>query len=265
MSEENLFGSTTPNAEGGSAPEQPVDPATTLLQSIRNEAGEPKYADVPTALKALEASQAYIPDLQSKLDAAAAKISELELKAAKAEGLEEAIQRLDPARQDTGGQPAQVGLDAEAAAKLFDSRLQEHEAAAVRKQNTETVTKSIADKFGEKAEEVFYSKGEELGLSRADLNNLAGTSPAAVLALFGEAKASAPAPTQGSLSFDTSPQDQGAQVGRRVGESVLSGATTFEVRDEFQSAKELAAKVNEMGMDMYDLSDPKAYRKFFGK
>ena len=158
--------------------------------------------------------------------------------------------------------PAPV-LDPEEQAKLFDRHLDAREQVAARTKNIDAVTSAMAEKFGEKAEEEFYKKGAELNLSQDELNNLAGTSPAAVLALFGTGSTK----TGADVSVGGQPYTPGQKkevVERNRGVSVLSGSTSHDVRAEYDKVKGLVSDLHAQGVSVADLTDPKLYRKYFG-
>jgi len=250
-------GDPTPN------PETATDPADLLAQ-IKNDRGEQKYADIPNAIKALAESQEFIPELTSKLDAKEAELEELRKELERRATVESTIESLKTARQDTEVNPPQ-GLDADAAKEIFESMLTKREQEAARTQHINAVTSALSEKFGDKAEELFYGKGEELGLSQAELNSLAGTSPALVMELFGgKAKGTSVDVSTGSVVIEPEPKEDSNIFSRNTGNSVLVGSTRQSLSAELDIAKKLVDKVHGDGLTMEELSDPKVYYKYFG-
>lgn len=167
------------------AVEPTVDPAVALLSTIKGEDGTQKYKDIPTALGALQHSQEYIKQLKQQLEEATQKASQ-------AVTMEQVLAELKaPATPPTASQglSPQPGLTATDVVKI----LQAQEAEKAAKANALKVAAKFKEVHGEKAEEVFYTKAAEMGLSRDAVNNLASTSPEAVFSMFGVKGEAAPA------------------------------------------------------------------------
>lgn len=260
--QDNIFGK--PNAGEGKPATVSDDALGTLLAGIKNEKGEQKYSDVSTALEALATSQIYIPELQTKLDDKDSVIAELREKLTKSSAVDEVLQKLQASHQgQEDDQPK--GLDAGEAAKLFESLLSKSEQQKARSENINSVTSTLQKTFGDNAEKEFYDKGKELGLDRQALNDLAGTSPAAVLALFGEKSTGTSVDvSRGSQDLSGQPQDKNKEMGRNQGKSVLMGSTARDVRAEHDIVKELVADLHDKGLSVEDLTDPKKFRQTFG-
>lgn len=184
MPNENIFGggdptpTNTPQTPEGKPAETPpaVDPFTPILEGIKGDDGLPKYRDVPTALNALQHSQEYIKQLKQQLDEATQKASQ-------AVTMEQVLETLK--KQGEGATPPTTptpqGLTAEDVLRLLNEKEMREKAKA----NTAVVAKKFKEVHGEKAEEFFYSKAAEMGLSRDSINQLASSSPAAVFSMFG--------------------------------------------------------------------------------
>ncbi len=265
--QDNIFGGTTP-AQAPAGNEQAPAPQPTFadkLSGITNEAGEQKYANVDTALDALANSQQYIPQLQTQLDAMAAENAALKHEVAKAQGFTEAMDSLQSQQQAPQvDQP--VGLDEAKAVELFENMVAKREQQATMDTNTGAVAKAMQEKYGDKAEEMFYGKAGELNMSRDAINSLAATSPSAVLALFGTKSDStgADVSAQTSIYIDPNAEKTEITLGSNKGTSVLNGATTADVRNEFQYNKELVQRIHSEGGTVDELSDPKMFQKYFG-
>lgn len=269
--QDNIFGGTTPTSEPQAAAEPaPVqaNPWADKLGGIRNEAGEQKYADVGTALDALNASQEYIPQLQGENAQLQAQLVEARQELAKHQGFTEAMQQLGTPQQSEPADPQPTGLSVEQAEQLFEQKFSERDRATARKSNLDNVISAMREKYGDKAEDVFYGRGEELGMSRQDLNSLAGTSPQAVLALYHTTTEARPtdvtdvsAKTSVYIDPDATPQE--VKLGRND-KSILMGSTAQDVRKEFQYNKELVQQIHKEGGSVEELTDPKMYFKYFG-
>ncbi len=166
------------------SPVTPTNDFSDLLGVVVNDKGEPKYGSVPEAIKGLAHSQAHISNLEQELATAREELT-------KRTSVDEAIQKLtqEQAPVDT---PSQA-FSQEDIAGLVEQQLRQREQATQVKTNTQTVVNTIQQKFGDKAEEAFYGKAKELGMTNEQFNNLAAQSPNAVLAFFN----TAPTPTSG--------------------------------------------------------------------
>lgn len=253
----------TGNQGGNSTPpnSQPND-ATTLLMSIKNENGEPKYKTVEEGLKALQHSQTFIEQLKREKATADAEAASLREKADKITELERTVQELikGNTNQSPGATTPQT-IDEASIAALVERTLTENQKKAVREQNLSNVVRTLEEKFGTEASEKFYSKAQELGLSKAEMNELAAKSPIAVVQLFGlnvNQKQSQAAPT--TSSFNTSVLDVSKNTDIKANpKSTLVGATTHEIMEESRAAKRMVDELHAQGKSVHDLTDPKVY------
>lgn len=190
MPNENIFGEATP-----SPPTTPtdtpagVDPVVSILSEIIGDDGQQKYKDVPTALNALKHSQEYIKQMKNQLEEATQKASQ----AVTMEQVLAAVNKPTEAPVTPTAPPA--GLTADDVVRI----LQEKEKTEKYKANAAKVAQRFKETHGEKAEEAFYGKAAEMGLTRESINQLAATSPEAVFSMFGMKgrPASAPATPNG--------------------------------------------------------------------
>lgn len=198
-----------------------------LLKGIKNEQGLPKYATLEDALKALQHSQAYIPEAKSQLTQQQEEIAKLRQELEQRANLEEVVSRLATQNQPAPkvDQPAGSGLDESAVMKLVQQQLEMNQAQASAQQNQQQVETALRAKFGEKAGEVVKQRASELGLTPQALGELSSKSPQAVLALFNTQGASGPKPTTSSVSIHSTHQ-QGSPVLERPAKSLLTGAST---------------------------------------
>ena len=175
----SLFDGSTqaPQEPAAPAAAPTIDPAASLLSTIVGEDGTQKYKDIPTALGALQHSQEYIKQLKQQLEEATQKTSQ-------AVTMEQILAELKaPVTPPTASQgpSTQSGLTATDVVKILQAQEQEK----IAKANALKVAAKFKEVHGEKAEEVFYTKAAEMGLSRDAVNNLASTSPEAVFSMFG--------------------------------------------------------------------------------
>lgn len=182
---------TTPNSEPNSL--------DALLANIKNENGEQKYKSLEDALKALDASQRYIPELKNQLTGAINEVEGLKTQVSKFSNIEETVQRLLAQDQNRGSDPPPVaGLDEQAVIKLVQQSLQSAKAADVAESNFKLVNEALVKKYGDKAVETVTSKAAELGTTPKALQELASQNPQLVLALFGSTTHSDPTMTHTS-------------------------------------------------------------------
>lgn len=260
---------TPPNPPAGSNPAnvQAPDPVATMLMSIKNENGEPKYKDLNTALQALQASQEYIPTLKAQLEAEKAEAQRLRVEAARLSTIEETVLALTQRQQEPPGTPP-VGLDEGKIAELVNRTLTAKEQQATSAANVQSVVSTLQSVFGTDAEKKFIEKAQEMGMSVQEMNTLAAKSPKAVLSMLGVTGQSAPKPntsaTQGTVNTSAFQPNPQTFVGRNT-KSMMVGATTQDLQMESKAANQMVEELHAQGLSVHDLSDPKVYNKYFGK
>lgn len=255
-------GETPPNNAPGNGANGLQDELATLLTSIKNERGEPKYKTVQDALNALKHSQDYIPQLKDKEQELQRKLDEALQKVSKLDTLEQTVLELTQ-KVSTSPQNPTAGLTEEQVAELVTRTLTRTQLASLQQTNLETVANTVKAKFGDKAEQVFYDKAKELGMSVAEFNALAAKTPKAVLKLVGiddsqQRQSTIP------VNFNTDgfqPQPN-SQLGRNTKPAII-GATSQDLREESANAAAMVEELAGMGMSVHDLTDPKVYNKFF--
>lgn len=264
---DNIFntGSTQNQNQGttGTVPNTQTNPLATLLNEIKNERGEPKYKSVEDALNALKHSQEYIPTLKQTKDELEARLQEVSAKAAKVEALELIVQELT----QKVGQPqqtTQAGITPEQVAELVTQTLTKTQLQAKEQENVTTVVTTLKNAYGDKAEEVFGKKAEELGLTIAEFNAMAKRTPQAVLQLVGVTpqKTTAVGAITSTVNTAGFQPKQDSMIGRNK-QSALLGATTHQLREEQANAAKMVEELNAQGLSVSDLTDPKVYFKLF--
>jgi hypothetical protein len=265
----NIFGNqsqVTPESNGGSNPPnvQNDQAITTMLAGIRNEHGEQKYRTLDDALKALKHSQEYIPQLTTKLAQQEAELLSAKSAASKVEEIERTLQALTQQKTEaiTNANP---GISAEQVADLVNQTLTRKQQETIAQSNITSVVANLQAVYGTEAEKVYNAKAQEFGMTVAELNALAAKTPAAVLNLIGVKKGQSPgSPVHGSLNAGGFAPKPNSKIGRN--ETIVSiGATSHELAQEWQNAREMRDELEASGMSIDDLTEPKNYYKYFGK
>lgn len=251
----NPGGTSTPTSS------QATD-AATLLSSIKNESGEPKYKTVEEGLKALQHSQSFIEQLKREKAEADAKLTTLQKEADKIAELERTVQELikGNGNQSPGATTPQT-IDEASIAAVVERHLTATQQKALRDQNVSTVVKTLQEKFGKDASEKFYSKAQELGMTKAEMNELAAKSPVAVIQLFGlnvNPGRNTSAPNTSSFNSSVLDSNKDTQI-KANPKSTLVGATTHEIMEESRAAKAMVEELHAQGKSVHDLTNPKVY------
>lgn len=197
-----------------------------LLNGIKNEQGLPKYATLEDALKALQHSQAYIPEVKNQLTRQEQEIARLQAELEQRQSIEDVVSRLAKPNQPepVANQPRGSGLDESAVNQLVLNALSQQAAQAVSSQNQAQVEAALKAKYGDKAQEVVKQRASELGLTPQALGELSSKSPQAVLALFNTQGTTGPKPTTSSVNIPPS-FNQGNVTLDRPTKSLLTGAS----------------------------------------
>lgn len=241
---------------------------TDLLNSIKNDKGEPKYKDVTEAFKGLQHSQQYIPELKNQLtekESALAKALE-EIERLKA--VEESVRELTQAKEkdqkvtDTTDKT----LTPEQIQDIVAKALSQKEAEKSQFENISLVRSTLEAAYGKEAETKFYQRAAELGLSQQEINQLAATKPQAVLSMIGVTGKQEKAPTVitsgvNSVHLQNKPE---TAIGRNT-KSLALGATSEDVKEASDRANRMVEELHATGHTIHDLTNPKVYAKLFGK
>jgi len=220
---------------------QSDDSFADLLASIKNEKGDQKYDSLPKALEGLRNAQEYIPQLKGELSSKDEEINNLREQLLKMKTVEETIEGLKNS-QEQQGTPSKVGLGEEDVTALLERMLSTKEIESKRKTNINTVTQTMKEKFGDKAEEVFYSKASELGLTKEMFNTLASESPKAVLTMFETTPSKVNITTSSHNTTSMYSDDREYQPVQKSEKSVLFGATSKELAEEMRKHQEAVFK-----------------------
>lgn len=249
-------GGSTPN------PSQQPDELATLLSQVKNENGEPKYKTVKDALVGLAHAQSHIQTLLTEKRTVEEELGTLRPVATKVTELEGLVRRLTES-STTAATPAQ-GMSEEAVATLVEQTLTRQQQAQVATANLGKVVEAVKKVHGDKAEEFFYTKAKELGMTQQQVNELAARTPVAVLKLL---SIDAPAPQAiSTTSVNTTgltPITESA-IGRNK-KKLEVGATHAEIMAEAREAKRMVDELAEKGISIDDLTKPSLYFKHFGQ
>lgn len=210
-----------------------------LLASIKNEQGQQKYATLEDALKALQHSQEYIPQLKTQLTEKERQAVELQAKLEQAGQLEDVVSRLT-AQNKTQAQedkPLASGLSEEAVAKLVQQQLEQVRIQEQTASNTAQVQQALLARYGDKTKDVVAQKAAELGLTPQELGVLSSQKPQMVLALFNAQGSSGPKPTTSSVTIPSSYEPPKAELAP-PSKSLLTGASTKEQMEYMRKVRE---------------------------
>lgn len=263
--ESNQNPATQPNQNGGNTNAQDSNDLAHLLVSIKNERGEQKYKSVEDALVGLRNAQEYIPTLTSQLSQ-----KDMELKAAREEAarVAELERTIEALTSQNNGQPqttATPSISEDQIAELVNRTLTRKQQEDAAKANITSVVQTLQNQFGADAEKTYNEKATELGMTVAELNALAARNPKAVFKILGVSQeAPKPQSSSSSVSFNTDgfQPPQTSFIGRNT-KTTLIGATTTDLNEETQRAKQMVDELHKQGKSISDLTNPKTYFKVF--
>lgn len=221
----------TPTSQGD-------DVLATKLSTIVNENGEPKYANVETALDALKHSQEFIPSLKSQVTEQEAEIARLREQVAKQSGVQEALERFATQPQ---AQP-QVTEETPAATpgeqdvtSLVQNVFKQHLQTTQEDANFEQVQKVLTEQHGDQAKNFVSKRALELGTTAENLGQLSRTNPTMVLELLKSTPASKPTSGGTNTTSFTQPKDDSLE---RPTKSLMQGAPSNDVEDYMRKIRE---------------------------
>lgn len=109
----------------------------------------------------------------------------LKAEAVKGKTLDEVLERVEQGRKQSGDTSpvSQKGVTAEDIARLVDERMTGRETARTRTENISKAEALLKEKYGEKAKDVYLTKGDTPAKRKA-LNDLAAVDPDSFAALF---------------------------------------------------------------------------------
>lgn len=177
---DNIFKGESSTETPPASPDTPKPNQPQLPPEVAEFIGEgKKYASMEDALRSIPHAQKHIQTLEEE----AKHIREqLEAQRTLKEMLEEA-RSTQP--QETPKEPTAPTFDPANLSQIVNQTIEQREAQQRAKANIATVVSTFETKFGDKAEEVYEALAKENGLSLSSLNQLASTSPVALLRLAG--------------------------------------------------------------------------------
>lgn len=223
---DDIFGSTSTQTTTTTQPA--TQDVGSLLATIKNDSGEQKYQTVEDALKALQHSQNYIPELKTKLSAYEQQIADAQAQLEKASKIDDVLARLaaGTGTGDGGDNQAAPGLDEQTVIQLVQTQLAELETKKLARSNADVVKATLTTKYGDKTADVVQAKAAELGTTAKLLGDLAEKSPQLVLSLFGTPAVKNLNTSTSSISVPPINKPNGEI--QKPTKSVLSGATSKE-------------------------------------
>ena len=146
------------------------------LSAIKTEEGTTKYSNVSDALHALRSSQEHIKNLENEN-------ASYREEGKKAKTTDEILGLLDSRKTETADTQPQI--DMEKLQNLVRDTITQTETDKLSLQNQTGVARTLANKFGEKAAEMYIEKANQLGIPIGMFDQQSATSPKAVLEFFG--------------------------------------------------------------------------------
>lgn len=207
----------------------------TYLSLILNENGEQKYATTEEALKGTVHAQSHITKLESEL-------KELRDKADKGVSAEQILEALNKNKKpdDKSGEQENT-LTADDIAAQVENILTKRESETTVQKNVATVTGIFNKLYGDKASETLYSKAEDLGFSKAEINQMVSTNPKATLKILGVTEAAQqkadPVTDASSIALDLSsgkPEEKPA--------TIMGATNSDDLTDAWKKSKEATNK-----------------------
>jgi len=229
MTDQTIFNEeTAPVVEQTTEPTPEAQPAaidySTTLGGIVDASGKQKYSNVNDALNSINFANEHISTIE-------AENAQLKVEMAKAQANEDLVAQIQQASKAPTS--ADNGVSMEAIAAVVQSQLAANDKQTVIKNNQSAVASSLTERFGDKAEELYLAKGKELGLGPQTLNEIAGNSPEAVLAWFGDLSTTPNPQTIKSTIINT-----GAPTQQTVEKKSVMGMTSdTELREEWNRIK----------------------------
>ncbi|MND20269.1 hypothetical protein D3C87_1076450 [compost metagenome] len=229
MTDQSVFNDTNPATPPLDATQGQPNAYEDLLKTIVNEQGQPKYANINEALKALQHAQSYIPEVKNQLTAREQEVLRLQAELEQRQSIEDVVSRLaKPNQPDVRDDQSRTsGLDESAVMKLVQETLERQAQLSAAQANQAQVEQALKAKFGDKTADVVKQRASELGLTPKALGELSSKSPQAVLALFNTQGTHSPQPTRSSVNIPPTLSPSAPPL-ERPAKSLLTGASTKE-------------------------------------
>lgn len=233
MTEPTIF---TPD-QGDVVPAAPI--VTPAAPSIPPELAElvgvgKKYQTVEAAVAALPHAQTHISTLEREL-------AELREEVAKRKTTQELLDEIKSGIP-TGATTPKSELSQDTLVKLVEQVITQKESVKTASQNQNTVVDTFRATFGDQAEAQYNKVAAEAGLSVQALNQLAKTSPLAVIKLAGIGKTVAP--TVGKIKSDVNTNAFKAPVEGQDSSFVGKSNSTANLLNAWRKAGEIVKSRN---------------------
>jgi len=228
MSDNTIF-------ETGDPPSQVTDPTKQPTFQIPTEAVEfigsgKKYQSAEEALKSVPHAQKHIQTLEQELQ-------QLKEELTKRKTAQELLDDLKSGIS-TENTPQSLEIDPDKIEQIVTQSITAREQQKLAETNTSTVVSKFTEKFGNEAEKVYNSVAKEAGLTIAQLNRLAASSPNAVLKLAGLDKPSTSSiPGKQTSSVNTQAFTEG-DTNKDLSARVPKGASTKDLVNAWRIAGE---------------------------
>ena len=219
---------------------QPAEPvAPSVPEGLEELVGDgKKYSSLEDALKSIPHAQQHIARLEEEN-----RLYKESLEKAKSmEDILEQMKSQQPKGDQTGQQVGEGADDllsklSSQLDSLVEQKLSLKQQEAVHSQNAQTVTKAFKEAYGDKAEEVYRGLSEETGMTVEALNQMAATSPKALLKLAGLGGKVGSTSTKPSSSINTEAFISNANGQKQEVKPVMFGATSAQVLDAWRASK----------------------------
>jgi len=194
-----------------------------------------KYRSVEDALKSIPPKEDFIEQLKRENEELRGKLEEASTvddilgKIGQSKEEEQQAQQAEQTRKEE-----QYQLNQEDIAKIIDSRISEREQHQTAQQNISSVVDKMTELYGERAEEVYNKRAEELNVPVEWLNETAARSPNAVYELFGIGKKDKANPSKLTSSYNSESINQPQ---KKEHKTIMWGASTDDVMSNWRSAK----------------------------
>ena len=182
MTDQSIFGEGE-GSQDTPAPISKEEPQVVdqLLAGIVNAEGKQKYATIEEALKGAANAQEHISRLEQEN-------STFKQEVEKSTTLQDVLEAMKPkpeAQEGGDEKPATPALDEGVLAQLLEKVVERKETESTLKANAATVANKFRELHGDQAEAKYLEAAASVGMSKADINKLAATSPQAVFAMLG--------------------------------------------------------------------------------
>lgn len=153
-----------------------------------------KYKSPEDALKSVPHAQEHISTLEQEL-------AEVKEELTKRKTTQELLDEIKSGTQPVENTTPSAEVNQDTLEELVAKTIEQKESAKVAKSNAKSVAEKFTAKYGQTAEAAYNQIAKDSGLDIQQLNNLAATSPNAVLKLAGlDGKVTSPSSTSGTIN-----------------------------------------------------------------